>query len=186
MVKLRKDYRLAFLDRDGVVNQELNIQGRPRSPRKIGEIVILEGVSEAVSILKSLDFIPVIVTNQPDVSRGFVSTAQIEKINQSICREVKVDHVYTCFHDTSDNCGCRKPRNGLLISAARDLSLSLKDSILVGDRWSDMAAGHSVGSKCFLLGNGDPQIEPKAPYIKVSSLLEVALKEKTSLLTTSD
>ena len=179
-MRYAKGHRIAFLDRDGVVNQELNIEGSPRSPRNISEIVILDGVIEAISILKSLDFVPVIVTNQPDVSRGFVSKADIEIINGLVCKEVKVEHVYTCFHDTSDDCVCRKPRNGLLLTAAKELSLSLKNSILIGDRWTDIAAGYSVGSKCFFVSKGDVQLEPRMPHTKVASLLEVALKEKTS------
>jgi len=178
MVRSNQPKRIAFLDRDGVVNQELNVNGNPRSPRKIDEIMILEGVVKAVSILKSLDFVPVIVTNQPDVSRGFVSQTEVDRINQTVCNGVNIEHVYTCIHDASDNCDCRKPKNGLLLLAAKELSLSLENSIFIGDRGSDITAGHSVGSKCYLVVHGKSISDLEIPHIRVNSLLQAALKEK--------
>lgn len=177
----KKNRKIAFLDRDGVIIKELIVDGTPRSARKISDIVILEGVLEAVSLLKSLEFVPVIVTNQPDVSRGFVCEALIASINEFVCKKVEIEHIYTCFHDDSDNCLCRKPKNGLLVAASRELSLSLKDSILIGDRWSDIEAGYSVGSRCYFVTSGKSTMKPKQPHTRVSSLLEASLKEKGTL-----
>ena len=173
--------KIAFLDRDGVIIKELNVDGSPRSVRNISDIVILEGVHEAISLLKSLEFVPVIVTNQPDVSRGFASEDLIESINEFVCKKVDIEHAYSCFHDNSDSCLCRKPKNGLLMAASKELSLSLKDSILIGDRWSDIEAGYSVGARCYFVTSGNNAIEPTQPHIRVSSLLEASLREKSTL-----
>ena len=55
--------------------------------------------------------------------------------------------VYVCHHDNGDDCRCRKPRTGMLTTAALDLDLDLNQSFMVGDRWSDIAAGQGAGCR---------------------------------------
>jgi D-glycero-D-manno-heptose 1,7-bisphosphate phosphatase len=59
--------------------------------------------------------------------------------------------VLTCFHDNADGCACRKPRPGLLHEAARRWRLDLARSFMVGDRWSDVAAGQAAGCRALLI-----------------------------------
>ena len=76
--------KAVFLDRDGVINQALIRENMPFSPRNIDELVILNDVSEAVSLLHRYGFVTVVVTNQPDIARGFMTLDTLLKIHDAI------------------------------------------------------------------------------------------------------
>jgi D-glycero-D-manno-heptose 1,7-bisphosphate phosphatase len=170
--------RIAFLDRDGVINQQLMQNGKPRSPKNLTEIKILGGVVQAVLVLKAENFVPVIVTNQPDVARGLTTLENVMEINRKICEKIGVEYVFTCPHDDSDLCKCRKPLNGLLTSAGKKLEIPLRNCIMVGDRLTDVEAGLSIGAKCYLIDHSESPIKSDLPFIKVGSLLDAAMKER--------
>jgi len=164
--------RAAFLDRDGVLNASITNQGIPVPPRSVEEVVILEGVEESVKLLKLHDFLPVVVSNQPDVARGITSILNVNEINAHIRDKLDIQHFYVCFHDNKDLCACRKPLPGLIYSAAAQLDLSISNSFLVGDRWRDIEAGQRAGCKTFFIDYSYSETQPKKPFIRVSSLLE--------------
>jgi D-glycero-D-manno-heptose 1,7-bisphosphate phosphatase len=164
--------KAVFLDRDGVLNRSMLLDGVPKPPKFIEDVEILEGVVEAIQILKRHGFIPVVVTNQPDVARGETTKNQVSSINSHIGNIALIEHFYTCFHDDVDKCICRKPLPGLILRAAKDLGLSLSESFLVGDRWRDIAAGQAAECKSFFIDYSYPEEMPKMPFTKVSSLLE--------------
>lgn len=166
--------KAVFLDRDGVLNHSILLDGVPKPPKFIEDVEILEGVVEAIQILKRHGFIPVVVTNQPDVARGVTTKNQVSSINSHIGDIALIEHFYTCFHDDVDKCICRKPLPGLILRAAKDLGLSLSDSFLVGDRWRDIAAAQAAECKSFFIDYSYPEEMPKMPFTKVSSLLEAA------------
>jgi len=178
MVNSNTKPRIAFLDRDGVINKQLKKNEKPYSPKNFSEIEILSGVFEAITILKQENFIPVVVTNQPDVARGITTSEDVQVINNKVCKMIGVKHVFTCFHDDNDKCPCRKPLNGLLMMAEAKLQIGLDGCIMVGDRLTDIEAGFSVGAKCYLVNNGESLAQSSIPYIKVRSLLSVALSER--------
>jgi D-glycero-D-manno-heptose 1,7-bisphosphate phosphatase len=164
----------AFLDRDGVLNRSILLDGVPKSQNVLEDVEILDGVIEAIQILKNNDYTPVVVTNQPDVARGDTTQGQVEEINNHISAATQIDYFYTCFHDDADLCDCRKPLPGLIFRASRDLGLSPSKSVMIGDRWRDIAAGQSAGCKTFFIDYSYRERMPKKPFIKVSSLLEAA------------
>jgi D-glycero-D-manno-heptose 1,7-bisphosphate phosphatase len=166
--------RAVFLDRDGVLNRSPIIGGVPRPPASISEVEILPGVIEALQILKKHNLVPVVVTNQPDVARGYATQSHVEAINAQIGARTRIEHFYTCFHDDADLCNCRKPSPGLIYSASRELDLSMSESFLVGDRWRDIAAGQTAGCQTFFIDYSYAEKKPNLPYRKVSSLLEAA------------
>jgi len=166
--------RAVFLDRDGVLNRSLLVDGIPRPPTSVGEIEILAGVIEAIQILKNHDLVPVVVTNQPDVARGRVTQSQVEAINARIGAATKIEFFYTCFHDDADFCDCRKPSPGLIYRAVDDLDLVVKDSFMVGDRWRDIAAGQAAGCKNLFIDYSYLEKRPVGPFRRVSSLIEAA------------
>ena len=155
------DKKGVFLDRDGVVNRAILVNGLPKSPRSVDEIEILEGVVEAVKVIKTLKLIPIVITNQPDVARNITSQNQINQINSQIGSVTGIEHFYTCFHDDSNKCNCRKPAPGLIYQAANDLSLDAQKSYLVGDRWRDISAGQDAGCKTFFIDYGYPEKKPE-------------------------
>jgi len=164
--------RAVFLDRDGVLNRSLLLDDVPKPPTCVAEIEILPGVIEAIQILKNHDFVPVVVTNQPDVARGVITQFQVEEINSYIGLVADISYFYTCFHSDDDLCDCRKPAPGLIYRASDELELSLNDSFMVGDRWRDISAGQAAGCQTFFIDYSYPELKPKMPYRKVSSLLE--------------
>jgi D-glycero-D-manno-heptose 1,7-bisphosphate phosphatase len=164
--------KAVFLDRDGVLNRSILVNGVPKPPISISDIQILEGAIEAIEILKNHNFVPVVVTNQPDVARGITTQSNVEAINAFIGNALKIDHFYTCFHDDVDSCNCRKPKPGLILLASSDLCLDPHQSFMVGDRWRDISAGQSAGCKNFFIDYSYQEKSPFLPHTRVFSLLE--------------
>lgn len=148
------------------------LNGVPKPPSSAEEVEILEGVVEAIQILKVHNFIPVVVTNQPDVARGATSQIEVNKINARIGILTGIEHFYTCIHDDADLCECRKPAPGLIIQAASELKLDIHSSFMVGDRWRDISAGQSAGCRSFFIDYSYREKTPKKPFTTVLSLLE--------------
>ncbi len=140
-----------LLDRDGVLNRVFVRGGVTHPPAHPGEFELLPGVGAALARLDAAGFALAVVTNQPDVARGTQSRAAVEALNDRVRQALPVLDVLTCFHDTPDNCACRKPRPGLVLEAAARWGLDLKASFLVGDRWSDVEAGRAAGCRTVLV-----------------------------------
>ncbi len=166
--------KVVFLDRDGVINRSVVIEGVPSPPKNHIEVEILSGVKEAIALLSKNGFQLIVVTNQPDVARGTETRESVESINNYLNKELGIKHWYVCFHDDMAECHCRKPKPGLLFSAAKELNLDLTKSFMVGDRWRDIAAGQAAGCKCYFVDHGYSEIPPTPPYTRVSSLIEAA------------
>ncbi|MDB6091795.1 MAG: family hydrolase [Gammaproteobacteria bacterium] len=163
-----------FLDRDGVINRAVIRAGIPCPPASLDELEILPGVPAALSALKEGGYTLVVVTNQPDVARGSTSRDLVGDIHARLKERLVLDAILTCFHDDSDDCDCRKPKPGLLLQAARDLSLDLASSFMVGDRWRDVEAGRRAGCRTFYVDRGYEQIVPACTDFRVESLSEAA------------
>ena len=166
--------KAVFLDRDGVINHSTLSEGFPRPPKEIEDVFILDGVIEAVDMLKLHNFLPIVITNQPDVSRGLITRQKVEQINGYIRSVTGINHFFTCYHDDSDLCGCRKPAPGLILRAIEELGLDISESFMVGDRWRDIEAGQAAGCRTFFIDYSYPEKQPTKPFIKVSSLIEAA------------
>jgi len=142
-----------FLDRDGVLNRLVLAGDRPVAPRTFRDFSLLPGVGRAVRRLRRTGFVVVVVTNQPEIARGRLPQADLELMHLRLRSLLLVHGVYTCPHDDSDFCHCRKPLPGLLFRAARDWSIALRHSFIVGDSWRDIAAGRAAGCRTVLLSS---------------------------------
>jgi len=162
----------AFLDRDGVVNKAYILKGKPYPPKYLSELQILDGVKESLEMLDQFGYVPVVITNQPDIARGKQTWFTLGEIHEEIRALTGITHFYVCPHDDSDLCYCRKPSPGLITRAAQELSLDLQSSFLVGDRWRDIEAGHNMAIKSYFVDNGYQERRPTTPYISVKSLFE--------------
>ena len=140
-----------FLDRDGVLNRVFERDGVTHPPASPQEFELLPGVGEAAARLAEAGFPLVVITNQPDVARGSQTRAGVEALNDLVRSALPVLGVLTCYHDNADGCACRKPKPGLLLEAARRWGLDLGRSFMVGDRWSDVAAGRAAGCRTVLV-----------------------------------
>ena len=167
--------RAVFLDRDGVLNRGVVRQGRPHPPASVDEVEILPGVAEACLRLQDAGLLLIGATNQPDVVRGNQTRAEVLRINQRILESLPpLLEIRTCFHDNADACACRKPRPGLLVEAAKDHDIDLGRSFMVGDRWSDVAAGAAAGCLTFLISAPYNERERCSPDYDVADLEDAA------------
>jgi len=152
-----------FLDRDGVLIEAVVRDGKPFPPTSPDEVVVVPGMVAACERMRRAGFALVVVTNQPDVARGGQSESGVAAINSVLRHTVDLDAIYVCPHDNADGCRCRKPEPGMLLTAAHDLSLDLDRSFMVGDRWSDVAAGQRAGCRTVYIDNGYQEQQPTAP-----------------------
>ncbi|MGH2706016.1 MAG: D-glycero-alpha-D-manno-heptose-1,7-bisphosphate 7-phosphatase [Actinomycetota bacterium] len=134
-----------FLDRDGVLNAVRIEGGIAGPPRDLDELQIPEDAHACLERLKKAGYVLLVVSNQPDVARGDVDPAAVSRINARLRERLPIDAVYVCVHDNADGCACRKPRPGMIHSAARDWQVDLGRSWLIGDRWTDIAAADAAG-----------------------------------------
>ncbi|MBB5868332.1 D-glycero-D-manno-heptose 1,7-bisphosphate phosphatase [Allocatelliglobosispora scoriae] len=137
-----------FFDRDGTLNAHVPRDGRRSSPRGTGEWRPLPGGAEAIASLREAGAHIAVVTNQPDLARGLLSWDVLDDLHGQLAG---VDAAYTCPHTAAQRCRCRKPSSYWLRRAARELSVSLADSYLVGDRPTDAQAGLNAGLTAVLL-----------------------------------
>jgi D-glycero-D-manno-heptose 1,7-bisphosphate phosphatase len=171
--------RTAFLDRDGVLVEDIDWLSRPE------QIRVLPGVPEALVRLAQAGFQLVVVTNQPIVARGLLSEEQLQSLHLTLAEQLAaagaplLTRFYYCPHHPKAtlpayrlDCDCRKPKPGLLLRAARDFSLDLAASFMVGDRMSDIAAGAAAGCRTILVQTG----KHLAPPIQTSTPLDPLLQ----------
>jgi len=164
--------KAVFLDRDGVINANLERDGKPVAPTSLAEFRILPGVVEAARRLKDAGFLLIVVTNQPDVATGRTPKAIMEAMHAEIRRQLPIDDIMICLHVDADDCACRKPKPGLILQAAARYGIDLPSSTVVGDRWRDVKAGRSAGCATIFVDYGYPQEQPAKPDKVVGSLVE--------------
>jgi len=170
--------RALFLDRDGVVNHETGYLYLPADVRWV------EGIVPLCLTAQSLGYKLVVVTNQAGIARGFYTQRDFDHLMQfmraELAREgITLDAVYHCpYHpeglgeyrrDHED----RKPSPGMLLRAARDLSLDLSQSILIGDRCSDIAAANAAHLRQAFLLSGTEDAPCPGDAIPINALSEV-------------
>ena len=156
--------RAVFLDRDGTINVEKNYLYR------CDEFSFLPGVPQALKRLQKAGFLLVVVTNQSGVARGYYTLHNVETLHiymQQLLQEFGVDvsGIYVCPHHPdgvkggpfSLSCDCRKGRPGLLLKAAKELEVDLSQSYMIGDKLSDIEAGHRAGCASLLIASEPDQ-----------------------------
>jgi len=164
--------KAVFLDRDGVINRAVVREGKPYPPTNLKNLEILPGVKLAMNLLKDAGWLLIVVTNQPDVARKVTTIAEVEAINQYLQDELPIFEFRVCYHDSNDNCHCRKPLPGLLIDAAKKHNIDLYSSYMVGDRWRDIDAGVSAGCKTIFIDYEYAEKRPENFNYSTHSLAE--------------
>ena len=149
-----------FLDRDGVVNVEKHYVHKPEDFEFIG------GIFELCARFQNEGFLIAVVTNQSGIARGFYGEAELVELNRWMVGKfseqgVTVSGIYWCPHhpDYSGDCDCRKPKPGLLLRAGAELDLDLANSVLLGDKESDLDAGRAAGIRLVGLVHGHDRLE---------------------------
>ena len=171
--KLKKIRKAVFLDRDGVINIDLGYV------IKKSDFIFRNEVFDFISAARVKGYSIVIVTNQSGVGRGYFSESELNELMAWVCEELSrrgspVDrYYYSPFHPTlglgryRKDDFTRKPNPGMILQASKELAIDLAESVLIGDRMSDIKAGLSAGLKHnFLLeeGSADGIVELKKFY----------------------
>jgi len=138
--------KVLFLDRDGVINKEKNYL------YKIEDFEFIDGVFETCKYFQDRGYLIVIITNQAGIARGKYTEEDFTILTQWMLEKFKakgitITKVYHCPHhpEFTGECGCRKPKPGMILQAQKEFNIDLKNSILVGDKNSDIEAGLNAG-----------------------------------------
>lgn len=140
-----------FLDRDGVLNDIVERDGKPASPRHVDELRIAADAPAALARLKAAGLRLFVVTNQPDVARGLMSGEALDGIHAALASALPVEEISACRHDNADDCACRKPKPGLIVELARRHGIDLSRSWMIGDQDRDTTCGRAAGVRTILL-----------------------------------
>ena len=167
---LRCKQKAIFLDRDGTINKYVGFL------RTIDDFELIHGVAEAIRFINESGYLAIVVTNQPVIARGEVTVEQLQEIHNKMetllgNAGAYVDAIYFCPHhqhkgfegeipELKIECDCRKPKPGLLLTAAKDFNIDLSRSWMVGDSESDMLAGDAAGCRSLQIATANVSTAP--------------------------
>ena len=150
-----------FLDRDGVISKEVNLLS------SVEQLELIDGAGEAIKYINEKGYLAIVVTNQPVIARNLCTFEELNFIHAKLETLLGDQHaylnaIYFCPHhpdagypeerkEFKIKCECRKPAAGMLLTAARDWNIDLKNSIMIGDRESDIQAGENAGVKTSIM-----------------------------------
>ncbi|MCF7791052.1 MAG: D-glycero-beta-D-manno-heptose 1,7-bisphosphate 7-phosphatase [Victivallales bacterium] len=176
--------KACFLDRDGVLIDEVNYLASP------DKVSIIPHALKALSILKEYNYKIIVITNQSGVAKGYFTEKEITEIHAEIDRllaqnNLSIDKYYYCPHHPEGkvegyniNCDCRKPKPKLILQASDEFNINLKQSFLIGDKVSDLSAADKAGCQAVLVktGHGMEHIEQARQLgFKVADNIEEAV-----------
>lgn len=154
--------RAIFFDRDGVLNVDRGYVYRP------ADFIWVDRARETIKLANDLGFKVFVVTNQSGIARGFYTLNDMNALHDWMQQELvsvgaKIDQFYYCpYHEVGDinayviaNHPDRKPNPGMILRAINDYHIEPKDSLLIGDKSSDMEAAERAGVDAVLFKGGD-------------------------------
>ena len=145
--------KAAFLDRDGVINIDHGYVS------KIEDFEFKEGIFELLKTLQEMGFTLFVVTNQSGIARGYYTLDDFLKLSDYMLKELKkrgfeIKEIAYCAHhpEVTGNCSCRKPKPGMILDLSKKYGINLKESLLIGDKQSDIDAAKNAGvAKSYLV-----------------------------------
>lgn len=136
--------KAAFFDRDGTLCRDADYLNR------MDDLEIFPEVRELIH-LKEKGYILIGISNQSGVARGIVEREFTERVIGIFTGQYGFDGFYYCPHHPDENCACRKPSSGMVLKARKDFNIDLRNSIVVGDKESDMELARTIGARALLL-----------------------------------
>ena len=140
--------RAAFLDRDGVINVDYGYVS------DIKNFEFKEGIFDLLKFLQDKGYKLFIVTNQSGIARGYYTEADFHNLMDYMIKELKkrnikiTDYAFCPHHpNITEECECRKPNPRMILNLAKKYNIDLKNSIMIGDKQSDIKAGKNAGIK---------------------------------------
>jgi D-glycero-D-manno-heptose 1,7-bisphosphate phosphatase len=158
-----------FLDRDGTINIDAGYIER------MERFELYPFAIDAIRLFKQAGYLVVILTNQIGVAQGlygedFVATVADYLADRAKLGGGQIDGHYYCPHSPDaavpqyrTDCGCRKPKPGMALRAAEELGIDLRRSVVIGDRWRDIAVANAVGCRGILVKTGYGATEALRP-----------------------
>ena len=171
--------KAVFLDRDGVLVPDIGYPHRPQ------HAVLFPDVIGGLRALQAMGFQLVVVTNQSGVGRGLYSLDDVEGFHDRLREElervgvvIQRNEFYVCPHSPDDSCDCRKPAPGLILRAALEHQITLRHSIMVGDKETDIEAGLTSGTWTVLLDRDGQAGPTRADYVAsgLDEVVEIAIR----------
>jgi len=154
-----------FLDRDGTIAEEVGYLDH------LTRFRMFPFAAQAIRRLNEAKLPVIVITNQSGVARGYFPESLISAVHELMTTQLAkegahVDALYYCPHKEDDACACRKPKPGMLESAAREHGLDLRRSFVVGDRYGDIELALGVGAHSILVRTGYGEGEMKSNSAK--------------------
>lgn len=165
--------KVLFLDRDGVINRDAGYISQ------YDDFEFILDNLKGLNFFTNLGFELIIITNQSGIGRGYFSEEEYQLLTKKYLkdlnrRNINILDVFHCPHLPQDSCDCRKPKDGMIQKAKVKYNINLENSILIGDKISDVQAGKKAGLlKCFLIEGKEARYVNKE--VKVySNILEIS------------
>ena len=150
----------AFIDRDGIINVDKGYV------HKKEDVSFVPGIFRLCRLLQEKGFKIIVITNQSGIARGLYDVEDFNRLMEWMKVQfaehgINIAGVYFCPHHPTEgqgefkkDCQCRKPKPGMLLKAQQELDIDLTESVLIGDKETDIQAGLNAGiKKNFLIGN---------------------------------
>lgn len=148
------------MDRDGTINEQMG------HINHLSRFVLLPGVPEAIRLLNREGFLAVVVSNQSGVAQGYAPLELVHEVHRHLESALRasgasLDGIFFCPHHPRGTvsgyameCGCRKPKTGLIDQAREALQIDMARSYVVGDRCQDIQLAHRCGIHGILVKTG--------------------------------
>ena len=164
-----------FLDRDGVINKEVNYL------HKIDDFEFIDGIFDACLYLQSLSYKIIIITNQSGISRGYYSHSDYQKVTQWMLdqfryKNINILDIFHCPHGPDSTCDCRKPKPGMFLKAKTKHDIDMEKSWMIGDKERDIIAANSAGIYNTILVRSGHRIDE--PNSNANIILDSILQTK--------
>ena len=167
-----------FFDRDGVLNKLVKRDGGYFSPLYFKNFEINHEVKSIMNTLKSLNYLNIVISNQPDIARNKMKKSELEMMTDYLKRKTYIDDIFYCMHDDDSNCLCRKPKTGLFLEAKTKWNIDFNKSFFVGDTWRDLDAGKNIAIKTIILENNcNYSLKCDIKIKKLNDLLSIVQNE---------
>ena len=168
-----------FLDRDGTLIEERGYVDR------VELLTLFPWTGDALRLLNRAGYVTVVVTNQSALARGMIEESVLAGIHRELDARLapskaSIQRYYFCPHLADAQvaryrqaCRCRKPGPGMIEQACRELDLDVRRSVMVGDRWLDVACGHAAGARTVLVktGHGAYEADARPPSLHADAIL---------------
>lgn len=156
---MKNKNRAVFIDRDGVINDVVDrgkgffVAGKEvrfTAPYSLSEFQLKPNVPEALAMAAEIDFLRILITNQPDLAYNMMVRKDYDAIMAKMI-DLDFNEIFICFHKREEGCLCKKPKPGMLLAAAEKWNIDFNRSYMVGDAKADILAGEAVGCKTILI-----------------------------------